>query len=64
MPTLADLWMGLARLRSSELEQCKAKLVFEAQLALANEHSTINFNAAMPTRSRSAHKKTAPRAVF
>jgi hypothetical protein len=39
--------------RSSELEQGEAKMRFEAQLAVANEHSKRIFNAAMPTRSRS-----------
>jgi len=51
--------------RSSELEQCKAKWFFEAQLAVANEHSKKHFNAAMPTRSRStSHKKTPRKAGF
>jgi hypothetical protein len=48
------------RSRSSELEQCKAKWLFEAQLAVANEHSKSHFNAAMPTRSRSLSHKKAP----
>jgi hypothetical protein len=48
-----------------QLEQRKAKIFFEAQLAVANEHSKSHFNEAMPTRSRSlSHKKTPHSAGF
>jgi hypothetical protein len=48
--------------RASELERSKAETAFEAQLAVANEHSKVVFNAAPPTRSRSPpdNKKPAP----
>jgi hypothetical protein len=45
--------------------QRKTKIFFEAQLALANEHSKRIFNAAMPTRGQSTpdntNKKGAPK---
>jgi len=49
--------LEFTRSRSSELEPHKAKTVFEAQLAVANEHSESVFNAARPTRSRSGQEK-------
>jgi len=39
-------------LKSSELEQCKAKAGKEAECTFVHEHSEPVFNAAVPTRSR------------